>query len=287
MKLPICCLGLVSLLAAASAEAQKVLLHDDRVEHAYPRLSADDKQVLYQSNRSGKWQLFIMDIATGEQQAVLPDSFNNNFPDWHPEGKMIAFVSDRDGNEEIYLVNTDGTDLRRLTNDAARDIYPYFSPDGKYLLFNSTRANGSLDIFRYELATGKTEQLTNTPEDQETCARYSPDMKTMVFLRNNDERDDVFTMDLTTGLTENVSRTLTVRDGWPMFSNDGTWIYYSSMESQQFCIYRIKTDLSMKQQLTKAVPGEEDARVYVSHDNRFIVYNKRQGGTIDIRMLQL
>ena len=266
---------------------ETVLLHEEKVENAYPRLSRDGKKILYQSNRTGKWQIFIMDTQSDKQFPLTNDNFNNNFPDWNTDGTQIAFVSDRDGNEEIYLINSDGTGLKRLTSDPQRDIHPYFSPDGRYVLFNSTWSNGSLDIFRYDLQTGKTVQLTNTPNDHETCARYSPDMKSIVFLRNNEETDDLFVLNLTNGLTENVSKTPYITDGWPVFSNDGNWIYYSSMEGQTYSIYRIRTDGTGKEQISFAAPGEEHARVFLADDGHSLIYNLRKGGTIDIRRLDL
>src|ERR1043165_9772251 len=109
-----------------------VLLSEPNVENAYPRLSKDGKSILYQSNKSGKWHLYIMDIASEKQQQITPDETNDNLPDWDAKNEWIAFVSDRDGNEEIYRMKRDGSGLQRITNDPERDIHPYFSPDGKH-----------------------------------------------------------------------------------------------------------------------------------------------------------
>jgi TolB protein len=276
-------LAIMLLFATATLCAQQptVLLEEAGVENAYPRLSKNGKTVLYQSNRTGKWQLYMLDIAAGTSRRITHDEANNNFPDWDPGNEWIAFVSDRDGNEEIYMVKTDGSGLKRVTNDEARDIHPYFSPDGKWLLFNSTRGNGSLDIYRTDLATGKTEHLTETPQD-ETCARYFPDMKSIVFLRNDAVSDDVWLMNLTTGLSENLTRTPDVRDGWAMAGGEGSWVYYSSMETGVFQIYRIRKDGTQKQQLTTALPGEEDARAFIGADGNTLIYNKRKSGLIAI-----
>ncbi|HYG49634.1 MAG TPA: DPP IV N-terminal domain-containing protein [Flavobacteriales bacterium] len=259
----------------------EIILKEPGVENAYPRLSGNGKKILYQSNRTGQWQLYILEVASGKSTRITNDTFDNNFPDWSPKNDWIAFVSNRDGNEEIYTMKTDGSGLKRLTGNAARDIHPYFSPDGKYLLFNSTRGNGSLDIYRLKLEGLKTEQLTDTYDD-ETCARYSPDMKKIVYLRNNAREDDVYVLDMNTALSDNLTKTPKLTDGWPMFSNDGKWIYYSGMETGVYCINRIGIDGKNKQQLTRAKPGEEDARVFVAADGRSIIYNKRVEGLIAI-----
>lgn len=279
-----CLIPTLFLLVTASAMAQlknvRVLLEEKNVENAYPRFSKDGKSFLYQSNRSGKWQIYIYDIPAKSSRQLTTDTFNNNFPDWTADNNWIAFVSDRDGNEELYLMKADGSGTKRLTNNTSRDIHPYFSPDGKYLLFNSDR-NGTLDIYRLELAGNKVDRLTDTPED-ETCAKYSSDMKHIVFLRNSYAIDDLFVMDLSKGLSENISKTPAVTDGWPVFSPDGKWIYFSSMETGSYCIYKIKPDGSEKQQLSFAAPGEVDARVSVSKDGRKILFNKKVNSTISV-----
>lgn len=255
-------------------------------ELAYPRLSMDEKKILYQTNESGKWQLKTLDLGTGAATSITNDTSNNNFPDWSFNNEWITFVSDRDGNEEIYLMKTNGSALKRLTNHPARDIHPYFSPDGKYILFNSTRGNGSFDIFRYTIKTGKTEQITNTAQN-ETCARYSPDMKTIVYLKNDNYSDDVFMLDISNFLSTNLTQTPSAMDGWPMFNHDGKWIYFSSMENNTYSIYRIKPDGSEKHQITFASAPEEHARVCIGSSGKMIVYNVGKPGEISLYSCKL
>jgi TolB protein len=278
----ILCLG----CGTAQPDSSTLLYSIEGKESAYPRLSADSKKILYQSNVHGNWQLYIMDREAGTQTRILTSTANDNFPDWSHYNQWIAFTSDRDGNEEIYLMRLDGTELKRITNDPGRDIHPYFSPDGRYLLFNSTRGNESFDVFRYTISTGELKQLTDTPEN-ETCARFSPDMRHIVYLQNDDTKDDVMMADSLLRNTVNISNDPQVMNGWPMFSPDSESIYYSSMESGAYCIYRIKTDRSAKSKITQAKSNEEDARVCVSKDGKSIIYNKRKGGTIEIRELKL
>lgn len=275
-------LSLLLLLVTNMADAQrKIILSEKNVENAYPRLSHDAKTILYQSNKGGKWQLYTCDRSGKNVKRITNDQFDNNFPDWSADNKWIAFVSTRNGNEELYLMRADGTNLKRVTNNSSRDIHPYFSPDGKYLLFNSDREGNQFDVYRYTIETGKTERLTNTP-DNETCARYSPDMKQIVLLRNSEVADDVYVLNTSDFLPVNISKTSNVNHGWPVFSPDGRHVYYSSMEGGTYSIYRVKPDGSGKQQLTTAKNGEEHARVNIASDNSFMIYNIRAGNAIAI-----
>lgn len=263
----------------------RVLLHEDGVENAYPRLSADGAQILYQSNRTGAWQLWVMPTAGGASRRVLDDRWNDNFPDWSADGEWIAFTSDRDGNEELYRVRTDGKKLERLTDHPARDIHPYFAPDGKSLLWSSTR-DGDFDIYRLRLSDREIERVTSTKEN-DTCARDSPDMASMVFLRNDIHMDDVMVMDAKSGTVTNLTKTPHVMDGWPMFSADGAWIYYSTTAGGAHSIHRVHPDGEGDEPLTVARLGEEHGRAFIARDGHTLVFNERRRGGIDISALDV
>jgi len=254
------------------------LLHEDGVENAYPRLSRDGREILYQSNRSGTWQLYVLDVATHASRALTREG-NNNLPDWSSDGSAIAFVSDRDRNEEIYVMNRDGTAPRRLTTNPGRDIHPYFSPDGKTLLYDSQRDGGSFDIYALDLQTGNERRLSDSAAD-DTCARYGPDGSQLAWLRNDEHSDDIWLRDATG--EHDVTRTPQIRDGWPMIGPDGRSIYFASMLHGSFSIYRIHLDGTGLEQLTFAGPDEEDARPFISHDGRRLIFNRRHGGAVDI-----
>lgn len=264
-------------LFQSHVEFCKTLFIADVVENVYPQLSLDNKKVLFQSNASGKWQIYVYDAATNKKTEITKDNFNNTDADWNSSNELVCFVSDRDNNEEIYLMHTNGTELKRITNDKGRDMHPYFSPDSKYILFNSNRGNGSFDIYRYCIKTGKTDRLTNTPED-ELYARYAPDMKKIVYVKHDAKGEDIFVMNTLNKLSENITKTPELPDGLPMYNKDGNWIYFSSSKTGTECIYRVKPDGSECTQIT--FPNEEDeehGRAFLSQDDKTIIFYKRAG----------
>ncbi len=258
-----------------AAPMERVLLHEDGIENAYPRLSADGREILYQSNRTGTWQLYVLDIASRTSRA-LTTAANNNLPDWSADNRRIAFVSDRDGNEEVYVMNRDGSEPRRLTTNPGRDIHPYFSPDGTSLLYNSQRTDGHFDVFSLDLETGHERRITETPQD-ETCARYSADGSQIVLLRNDSRSDDIWIID--THGERNITATPQVRDGWPMFGADGL-VYFGGMDTGGFNIYRMRSDGTARERLTFSGVDAEDARPFAGKGR--LIFNRRQAGAIDI-----
>lgn len=276
---------LVGLTIGAYSQKKQLscdtLLLKEGVKYAYPRLSADQKSILYQSNESGHWQLKIIHRETQEITLIESDSLNNYFPDWSPDNKHIAFVSDRNGSENIYLFDTETGLSTAITNNKERNIHPYFSPDGKYILYNSTQGNGSLDVYMYDRSTGNHKRITQSKEN-ETCARFSPDMKQLVYLKNSEKGDDIFLYTIKTKSEQNISHTPEIRDGWPVFSADGKSVFYSSLKTGNFCI--VHSDLSGKtvQQLTKATEETEHARIFPGKDNSYFIYNLGYGETIAV-----
>jgi Tol biopolymer transport system component len=271
--------------AARFADA-RTLLWQPGVKNAYPRWSNDGRRILFQSNRSGKWQLYVMNADGTNSHAITRGDANNDFPDWSPDNESVAFVSDRDGNEEVYVMRLDGSALRNLSNDAARDIHPCWSPDGTALLFNSTRDVDRLQTYEVRADGTGLHRLVSSPDD-DSCARISPDGASFIYLANLAEGRDDVVMRRRDG-TDPVNLTDDrAPDGWPTWSPDGHRIVYSSARSGTFCLYVMNADGTAPRQLTFAERPYADARACVSRDGRAIVFNRDEGETIGICVLDL
>ena len=70
---------------------------------------------------------------------------------------------------------------KKITEVAGYNNQPFFMPDGHSVLYTSIR-NKQADIYRYELNTGATTQVTNTPES-EYSPTLMPDKKNISVVR--------------------------------------------------------------------------------------------------------
>src|SRR5205085_4958312 len=59
----------------------------------HPRWSPDGKQILFESDRSGDNQLWVIDIGGGEARQLTTLASEAGTGIWSPDGKSIAFVS--------------------------------------------------------------------------------------------------------------------------------------------------------------------------------------------------
>jgi TolB protein len=249
------------------------------VEYAYPYWSKDGKQILYQSNESGKWQIYLMDEDGTNTSQITHDTSNNNFVNWSPDNKKIAFVSDRTGNEEIFIMDTNGENQKQLTFNKARDIHPYFTPKGDKLFFNSTRDDTTaFEIYCMNIDGTNVQRITTTPDD-ETCTHLSPKENKILYLNGSVKRiSDIYLMDINTHKVENLTHS-DKRVGWPSWFPNGDDIIYSSDEDNTYklFIYNLKTK-QLKKISNPAFPSY-DARANVSADGKKIVFNRQVDGT--------
>jgi tricorn protease-like protein len=90
------------------------------------------------------------------------------------------------GNYDIYLLDIKHENGQwhfsnpvNVSKHKGYDNQPSFSSNGKYLYYTSLRdtLNNTTDIYRYEIASGKTIRLTHTPASSEYSPRETPDKK--------------------------------------------------------------------------------------------------------------
>ncbi|MBI5958988.1 MAG: PD40 domain-containing protein [Chloroflexi bacterium] len=121
--------------------------------------------IVYSSNRSGNYEIYVLDPNTGLSTQLTNDPANDVEPDWASDGEQIAFASDRDGDYELFVVQVDGTDLKQLTNNQSQDRQPRWQPDDLQIVYMSD-VNGQWDVYMITVEGGLVRQLTNDPGDE-------------------------------------------------------------------------------------------------------------------------
>ena len=125
------------------------------------KLSSDGKKLAYLKGIRG---LYVMDLASGEDTAVIRDWSAPDF-DWSPDGKWFVYAKlDEDFNRDIWIIPSTG---KGKPFNVSRHPYlegdPVWSPDGKMICFAGRRASGE--------AGANVCLVWLNPEDDERTAR--------------------------------------------------------------------------------------------------------------------
>jgi Tol biopolymer transport system component len=140
------------------------LLDTGKGNAADPQYSPDGEQLLYRSDRSGSWELWLAQ-ADGSAPHVLTSDPENDAVNAHeyggegparfaPDGRSIVWMRKFPQREyDVWTLQLDARSPgakpkpRNLTADSlAGDGYPSYSPDGRLIAFDSDRT-GDSEIF--------------------------------------------------------------------------------------------------------------------------------------------
>jgi TolB protein len=70
----------------------------------WPVWSPDGKQIAFTSNRSGNYDLFLMNADGSNVRNLTQHPSQDNYAAWSPDGKRIAFISNRAGGYDIFVM---------------------------------------------------------------------------------------------------------------------------------------------------------------------------------------
>ena len=140
--------------------------------------SGDSETILLTSNVAIGYEnleLLNVGIKSEARAFLLPDKkikrltqgkWDVHGGEFSPDGKRIAFSADADGNEDIYIYDEATAKSRQLAipqgvNEPAGG-HSAFSPDGTRLLYYHNGPTAPADLWVYNLATGKSQQITHS-----------------------------------------------------------------------------------------------------------------------------
>jgi dipeptidyl aminopeptidase/acylaminoacyl peptidase len=129
-------------------------------------LSPNKEQMIYFSNRSGRFELWQLELATLQSTQIssgqLPATPRTNIV-WQKDNITIILGIDNAGDEQhnLWTCNTKTSEWQQLSdNRKSQEIPQKISPDGKTLFFSSTQS-GQAQIYAMNLETKTWQQLTD------------------------------------------------------------------------------------------------------------------------------
>jgi dipeptidyl aminopeptidase/acylaminoacyl peptidase len=158
-----------NIFIAEVATGQSSLLTPHHGEQLYRAndFSPDGKRLLITSNAANGYDnVGVLDIASKTISWLTKDNWEIGGGNFSPNGKTVTWTANIDGNTDIYLHDftsskTTALPLPRGVNAPAGE-HSAFSRDGSRLLYNHIGANAPGDLWVYQLATGKSHQVTHS-----------------------------------------------------------------------------------------------------------------------------
>ncbi len=153
-------------------------LTDGAWDDESPTVSPDGNQVAFLSNRSGKWDIYLLDLRTNTlSQVTESPEFEGSFG-WSPDGKYLIYSVYLSDHFDLFiqsLVNLEEP-LYQLTNGGSNNTQPAWSPDGSRIAFVTDReGNNEIWIAQVPNLEDSFTKLAGEPGVEFTHPVWSPD----------------------------------------------------------------------------------------------------------------
>ncbi len=144
---------------------EKILRPDGIASFKDPAWSPDGHLVAYSSNESGVWDIWVLDLRSGDKVDLTDDVAIDRNPSWSPDGRYLAYQSLRDGNWDLWKVEVGSGRKTRLTDLPSDEIDPAWFPLGDEIAFASN-TDGDFDIYLISGRKGGIERITDDAWDE-------------------------------------------------------------------------------------------------------------------------
>ncbi|MGH9677551.1 MAG: protease, partial [Candidatus Acidiferrum sp.] len=159
--------GEILTVPAEKGDARNLTATPAAVER-YPSWSPDGKSLAYFSDESGEYMLYLRDpkgkgpitrIALGNP----PNHYSNAV--WSPDCKKIAYGDNRRQLWLLDIASRNSIPIAAHTYFGSSDFDVSWSPNSQWLVYTKVLPNRLRAAFLYEVAGGKTHQLTDGMSD--------------------------------------------------------------------------------------------------------------------------
>lgn len=252
----------------------------------WPTLSYDGKSIVFERG-FGIWKL---DTHSGKAEELhfalrgvpsTPGVTHMALSSWSglalsPDGKKIAVAA----HGEIFAAGAkEGGEPQRLTFTDAAESDPQWSADSTKLVYRSERDGGS-SLYVYDFDTNTEHALTHS-HDTDVAPEWSPDGKSLAFLRNRKELHVLSLDDKAAIKADKVIATGEMGfygDGGLAWSPDSKWLVYVPVGVDGFSnLYAVPADGSATSRpITFLANGQNASHIAWSPDGKYILFDTSQ-----------
>ncbi len=197
---------------------------DNRSYNLFPRWSPDGNALAYTSFRTGLPVLYLRNLQTGSERALVNFGNAKSPGSFTPRGDALFASVGTEGNSEIYRVRLDGGNPEKVIGGWGIQVSPSVSPDGNKIAFVSNRG-GSPQVYVRDLS-GKKDLRISSAGGYATSPSWSPAGDRIAFTSQAGGRFSIYTVKP----DGSDQKLLASADGDcvdPSFSPDGRYVVYT------------------------------------------------------------
>ena len=217
----------------------------------YPAISPNGETIAF----TYKGNIFTVPVDGGVAKQLTYHVANDYAPVWSKNGEKIAFSSDRYGNFDVYIMDAKGGPSTRLTYHSNDEKAFSFSADDTAVLFGAMRLDvaehrqyptaSQPELYSVPANGGRVDQVLTVPAED---VQVNTDGSKMVY-HDKKGYEDAFRKHHTSAITRDIwsyepatgkhtkLTNFKGEDRNPVFSKDGSAIYYLSEQEGSFNVY--------------------------------------------------
>jgi Tol biopolymer transport system component/predicted Ser/Thr protein kinase len=233
--------------------------------------SGDGSNLLFSSSRGGLWGLWRVAASGGTPERLAIGGDDALFPSISRSRNLLAF-SLGGANSHVWRVAApDGgyggamAAPMRITHSSRHEQEPVFSPDGQHLAWVSMQS-GEHQIWVCRTDGSMPAQRTKLAPPGADAPRWSPDGRLIAFRGFSPWPTHVYVIAADGGEPRRVT-TGDFREGPPVWSSDGKWIYFSSNRGDGDAIWKAPAGGG-----SPVLVARKGSSPVASSDGRFVYY---------------
>jgi Tol biopolymer transport system component/DNA-binding winged helix-turn-helix (wHTH) protein len=264
-------LGDIFIMPANGGEPRR-LTFDHASMPTAPTWTRDGRSIVFSSTRNSMPTLWRVAASGGSPVQVPQVGVVTSRPSISPKGYRLAY-DQKMFSTSIWSLHLGKIDEKgsnwQVAASKGSNRAPEFSPDGSKIAFESDRT-GSMEVWTCKKDGSDLLRLTNFDGSRSPGPpRWSPDGQKIAFDSALGEHNAIFVISAEGGvprpLTHEASDTLN-----PSWSRDGNWIYFASIRSGDWQIWKMPSAGGDPVQVTK----KGGRAAFESVDGQFLYYAK-------------
>jgi Tol biopolymer transport system component len=165
---------------AAPGAREWVRLTNDLALKGFPHLSADGRKLVYQSNRTGNFDIWLRDMDSGKETALTTGPEDEQWPRISPDGSHVVYATGVVPGLKLFVLDVKQAQPKLVCSDCSSMPHS-FSPDNRFIFARLQRQDFGVPIGLVDIATGAKTPLAQRPGAQISGGVLSPDGKWMAF----------------------------------------------------------------------------------------------------------